>query len=87
MLQHIYIRRPIAAGEMAGKTMTAAEGHEGWYTMHLTLDNSTDYSLILNDDGHGNQLKDVTLSTKGKAEAEYWLMVHCQRQNLLIGNM
>lgn len=34
--------------------MTAAEGHEGWYTMHLTLDNSTDYDLILNDDGHGN---------------------------------
>ena len=33
----------------------------------MTLDNSTDYSLILNDDGHGNQLKDVTLSTKGKA--------------------
>ena len=30
---------------MAGKTMTAAEGHEGWYTMHLTLDNSTDYNL------------------------------------------
>ena len=60
------------AGEWPGKTMTAAEGHEGWYTMHLTLDNSTDYSLILNDDGHGNQLKDVTLSTKGKAEAEYW---------------
>lgn len=52
--------------------MTATAGHEGWYTMHLTLDNSTDYSLILNDDGHGNQLSDVTLSTKGKAEAEYW---------------
>lgn len=52
--------------------MTATAGHEGWYTMHLTLDNSTDYNLILNDDGHGNQLKDVTLSTKGKAEAEYW---------------
>ncbi len=60
------------AGEWPGKTMTAAEGHEGWYTMHLTLDNSTDYNLILNDDGHGNQLSDVTLSTKGKAEAEYW---------------
>lgn len=59
-------------GEWPGKTMTATAGHEGWYTMHLTLDNSTDYSLILNDDGHGNQLKDVTLSTKGKAEAEYW---------------
>lgn len=52
--------------------MTATAGHEGWYTMHLTLDNSTDYSLILNDDGHGNKLSDVTLSTKGKAEAEYW---------------
>lgn len=52
--------------------MTATAGHEGWYTMHLTLDNSTDYNLILNDDGHGNQLSDVTLSTKGKAEAEYW---------------
>lgn len=52
--------------------MNATVGHEGWYTMHLTLDNSTDYNLILNDDGHGNQLKDVTLSTKGKAEAEYW---------------
>lgn len=59
-------------GEWPGKTMTAAEGHEDWYTMHLTLDNSTDYNLILNDDGHGNQLSDVTLSTKGKAEAEYW---------------
>lgn len=59
-------------GEWPGKTMTAAEGHEDWYTMHLTLDNSTDYNLILNDEGHGNQLKDVTLSTKGKAEAEYW---------------
>ena len=52
--------------------MTATAGHEGWYTMHLTLDNSTDYNLILNDDGHGNQLSDVTLSTEGKAEAEYW---------------
>lgn len=60
------------AGEWPGKTMTAAEGHEGWYTMHWTLDNSTDYNLILNDDGHGNQLDGVTLSTKGKAEAEYW---------------
>lgn len=60
------------AGEWPGKTMTAAEGHEGWYTMHLTLDNSTDYNLILNNDGHGNELNDVTLSTKGKAEAEYW---------------
>ena len=60
------------AGEWPGKTMTAAEGHEGWYTMHLTLDNSTDYNLILNNDGHGNKLNDVTLSTKGKAEAEYW---------------
>lgn len=60
------------AGEWPGKTMTATAGHEGWYTMHLTLDNSTDYNLILNDDGHGNQLSDVTLSTKGKAEAEYW---------------
>lgn len=59
-------------GEWPGKTMTAAEGHEDWYTMHLTLDNSTDYSLILNDEGHGNQLSEVTLSTKGKAEAEYW---------------
>lgn len=60
------------AGEWPGQTMTAAEGHEGWYTMHRTLDNSTDYNLILNDDGHGNQLDGVTLSTKGKAEAEYW---------------
>ena len=60
------------AGAWPGKTMTAAEGHEGWYTMHLTLDNSTDYNLILNDDGHGNQLDGVTLSTKGRAEAEYW---------------
>lgn len=69
---YIYKETNKPAGEWPGKTMTAAEGHEGWYTMHLTLDNSTDYSLILNDDGHGNQLKDVTLSTKGKAEAEYW---------------
>ena len=60
------------AGVWPGTKMNATVGHEGWYTMHLTLDNSTDYSLILNDDGHGNQLKDVTLSTKGKAEAEYW---------------
>ena len=69
---YVYKETNKPAGEWPGKTMTAAEGHEGWYTMHLTLDNSTDYSLILNDDGHGNQLKDVTLSTKGKAEAEYW---------------
>ena len=69
---YIYKETNKPAGEWPGKTMTATEGHEGWYTMHLTLDNSTDYSLILNDDGHGNQLKDVTLSTKGKAEAEYW---------------
>ena len=60
------------AGVWPGTKMNATVGHEGWYTMHLTLDNSTDYNLILNDDGHGNQLKDVTLSTKGKAEAEYW---------------
>lgn len=69
---YIYHETNKPAGEWPGKTMTATAGHEGWYTMHLTLDNSTDYSLILNDDGHGNQLKDVTLSTKGKAEAEYW---------------
>lgn len=69
---YIYQETNKPAGVWPGKTMTAAEGHEGWYTMHLTLDNSTDYSLNLNDDGHGNQLKDVTLSTKGKAEAEYW---------------
>ena len=60
------------AGVWPGTKMNATVGHEGWYTMHLTLDNSTDYNLILNDDGHGNKLKDVTLSTKGKAEAEYW---------------
>lgn len=60
------------AGVWPGTKMNATVGHEGWYTMHLTLDNSTDYNLILNDDGHGKQLKDVTLSTKGKAEAEYW---------------
>lgn len=69
---YIYHETNKPAGEWPGKTMTAAEGHEGWYTMHLTLDNSTDYDLILNDDGHGNQLDGVTLSTKGKAEAEYW---------------
>ena len=69
---YVYKETNKPAGEWPGKTMTAAEGHEGWYTMHLTLDNSTDYSLILNDDGHGNQLDEVTLSTKGKAEAEYW---------------
>ena len=69
---YIYHETNEPAGKWPGQTMTATEGHEGWYTMHLTLDNSTDYSLILNDDGHGNQLKDVTLSTKGKAEAEYW---------------
>lgn len=69
---YIYKETYKPAGEWPGKTMTATAGHEGWYTMHLTLDNSTDYNLILNDDGHGNQLSDVTLSTKGKAEAEYW---------------
>lgn len=69
---YIYHETNEPVGEWPGKTMTAAEGHEGWYTMHLTLDNSTDYDLILNDDGHGNQLDGVTLSTKGKAEAEYW---------------
>lgn len=69
---YIYKETNKPAGEWPGKTMTATEGHEGWYTMHLTLDNRTDYNLILNDDGHKDQLKDVTLSTKGKAEAEYW---------------
>lgn len=69
---YIYKETNKPAGEWPGKTMTATEGHEGWYTMHLTLDNSTDYNLILNDDGHKDRLKDVTLSTKGKAEAEYW---------------
>ena len=69
---YIYKETNKPAGEWPGKTMTATAGHEGWYTMHLTLDNSTDYSLILNDDGNGNQLKAVTLSTNGKAEAEYW---------------
>lgn len=69
---YIYKETNKPAGEWPGKTMTATAGHEGWYTMHLTLDNSTDYNLILNDDGHGNQLSDETLSTKGKAEAEYW---------------
>ena len=69
---YIYQGSNNPAGKWPGKTMTAAEGHEGWYTMHLTLDNSTDYNLILNDEGHGNQLDEVTLSTKGKAEAEYW---------------
>lgn len=69
---YIYQGSNNPAGKWPGKTMTAAEGHDGWYTMHLTLDNSTDYNLILNNDGHGEQLKDVTLSTKGKAEAEYW---------------
>ena len=69
---YIYKETNEPAGEWPGKTMTATAGHEGWYTMHLTLDNSTDYNLILNNDGHGKQLDDVTLSTKGKAEAEYW---------------
>lgn len=69
---YIYQDTNKPAGEWPGKTMTATAGHEGWYTMHLTLDNSTDYNLILNDDGHGSQLDGVTLSTKGKAEAEYW---------------
>lgn len=69
---YVYKETNKPAGEWPGKTMTAAEGHKGWYTMHLTLDNSTDYNLILNNDGHGKQLDDVTLSTKGKAEAEYW---------------
>ena len=69
---YIYKETNKPAGEWPGKTMTATAGHEGWYTMHLTLDNSTDYNLILNDDGHGKQLDEVTLYTKGKAEAEYW---------------
>ena len=69
---YIYKETNKPAGEWPGKTMTATAGHEGWYTMHLTLDNRTDYNLILNNDGHGKQLDDVTLSTKGKAEAEYW---------------
>ena len=69
---YIYKETNKPAGEWPGKTMTATEGHEGWYTMHLTLDNSTDYTLILNNDGQGKELDKVTLSTKGKAEAEYW---------------
>lgn len=69
---YIYQETNKPAGEWPGKTMTATAGHEGWYTMHLTLDNSTDYNLILNNDGHDKQLEGVTLSIKGKAEAEYW---------------
>ena len=69
---YIYKETNKPAGEWPGKTMTATAGHEGWYTMHLTLDNSTDYTLILNNDGQGKELDKVTLSTKGKAEAEYW---------------
>lgn len=61
------------AGVWPGTKMNATAGHDGWYTMHLTLDNSTDYNLILNDRrGIQKQLDPVTLSTKGKAEAEYW---------------
>ena len=69
---YIYQGSSQPAGVWPGTKMSATAGHEGWYTMHLTLDNSTDYNLILNDDGHGKQLGDVTLSTTGKAEAEYW---------------
>lgn len=69
---YIYQGSSQPAGVWPGTKMSATAGHEGWYTMHLTLDNSTDYNLILNDDGLKDQLKDVTLSTKGKAEAEYW---------------
>lgn len=69
---YIYQGSSQPAGVWPGTKMSATAGHEGWYTMHLTLDNSTDYNLILNDDGQKDQLKDVTLSTKGKAEAEYW---------------
>ena len=67
---YIYHETNEPAGKWPGQTMTATEGHEGWYTMHLTLDNSTDYTLILNNDGQGKELDKVTLSTKGKAEAE-----------------
>lgn len=69
---YIYHETNEPAGKWPGQTMTATEGHEGWYTMHLTLDNSTDYTLILNNDGQGKELDKVTLSTKGKAKAEYW---------------
>lgn len=69
---YIYHETNEPAGKWPGQTMTATEGHEGWYTMHLTLDNSTDYTLILNNDGQEKELDKVTLSTKGKAEAEYW---------------
>lgn len=69
---YIYHETNEPAGKWPGQTMTATEGNEGWYTMHLTLDNSTDYTLILNNDGQGKELDKVTLSTKGKAEAEYW---------------
>ncbi len=69
---YIYQETNEPAGKWPGKTMTAAKGHEGWYTMHLTLDNSTDYTLILNNKGQGEELNGVTLSTQGKAEAEYW---------------
>lgn len=69
---YIYHETNEPAGKWPGQTMTATEGHEGWYTMHLTLDKSTDYTLILNNDGQGKELDKVTLSTKGKAEAEYW---------------
>lgn len=69
---YIYHESNQPVGVWPGKVMTAAEGHKGWYTMHLTLDNSTDYNLILNNDGHDKKLDEVKLSTRGKAEAEYW---------------
>lgn len=63
------------AGEWPGTQMTATSGHEGWYTVHLIVDNSNDYECILHNkssNANGTQLNPITLETKGKTDVEYW---------------
>lgn len=63
------------AGAWPGKQMTATPGHDGWYTVHLVVDGSTNYNCILNNklnNDSGTQLEAITLATKDKTDVEYW---------------
>ena len=70
---YIYHETNEPAGKWPGQTMTATEGHEGWYTMHLTLDNSTDYTLILNNDGQGKELEGLEERAKLSGAAKLYI--------------
>lgn len=69
---YLYSGEEKPAGAWPGAKMSATEGHDGWYTAHLIVDNSKDYNCILNNNGNGEQLKDFSVETTGKTDAEYW---------------